>query len=136
MVNAIKKPLDIWHFSDARLITVDEYNDIVGRVPNVPIEMPDKWWTSTAQENRTFCCVSADGDIIKVGVMSRCGIRPLYIIKGDYNLKPGDKVNVYCMPCTVTDVLTDTDGTAINHAFADEFVSFGTRYDADDAHYL
>lgn len=112
MGNSINKE-DIY---EVFIFSLDEYLAAVEKVPNIPIEQCCAWWLRSIDNSRKYDAVhfvNQQGEIKSSKPHSRSyAIRPAFHCHNLRAYKPGDKVAVGILTCTVIDATTVLcDGT-------------------------
>ena len=95
-------------YDDVRLVTQQEWENIVSCIPNVPVEVSFGWWTASNTDHLgkgVFVTGSGDLSVCDPDVVK--GIRPLFKVKSASGLHTGEKVNICGALCTVVDVYLD-----------------------------
>ena len=104
------------------LLSVEEWNNIVSSVPNIPVELDNFWWLRSP--GHTDYCAAYVGGIGYVDFFGRrvdleFGVRPAFRISHLSGFKPGDKITVSTKTvCTV--ICNDTalaDSIVCKHRF-------------------
>lgn len=95
-------------YKTARLISAEEWKDIMATIPNVPIETKvGGWWWLCAEPDKNAVTVGyvARGDMMRKDYLSVLnGIRPLFCIPSKMMPKRGEKVLIGRVTCTVVGV--------------------------------
>ena len=120
--------ITIEEYSQVRLLSEAEWNNIVSYVPNVPVEKEQKWWLNTYWADGKVMAVTEDGSVKPMDADCALWCRPLFIFYTFFDLKQGDKIKVINKECTVVNVFNNVVGGAKVFALCDEVLT-------DDAYY-
>lgn len=91
------------------ILSCDKYENAVSTVPNIPIEQNRSWWLCSAESTSPpfMHYVNKTGDVYSCSPDCCWGaIRPVFRCHNMCKYKPGDKVTLGTLICTVVDADT------------------------------
>lgn len=113
-----------FQFDDIFLLSIEEWENAVATVPNIPVEQNGRWWLRSPGIIDNFAAyVSGYGCVLNIGstVDRELGVRPAFRIShlSSNSCKPGDKITVGSQ--TVCTVISDdcvlADDIVCQHQF-------------------
>ena len=103
------------------ILSHDEYLEAVSSVPNIPIEQNCAWWLKSVDDTQTFSAVHFVNQQGEIGSSEPDGhpyaIRPAFRCHNMCTYKPGDKVAVGTLTCTVIDAVTILCDETFGHVY-------------------
>lgn len=106
----------------ARLLTEEEWLDIMAEIPGVPIEQTGSWWLCSLLSGELIKYHAVRNETIRNAVPSEiCGIRPVFdVVTAALPYQRGDKVMIGNIKCSV---ITISRNTKSFEALADKIIS-------------
>lgn len=113
MVNSIMKKFPEIPKEDIYQVFIfsrDEYEETISKVSNIPIEQKCAWWLRSVDGTKNYAAVhyvDQQGRVCSTGPdIHSFAIRPAFRCHNMCTYKPGDKVTLGTLICTVVDAVT------------------------------